>query len=157
MTGAGAIGAAPTMPGVTQPPRDSTAYAFIHPVRTRFAETDAMGVVHHASYLLYLEEARVAWLRSLGNPYAAMRAGGIDIAVLHVEATYVRAVRFDEVVDVALRPADVRRATFGIEYLLTVAGEPRATACSRHGCVDGQGRAARIPPALAGLLGSGPV
>ena len=144
------------MPGVTQPPPDPTAYAFIHPVRTRFAETDAMGVVHHASYLLYLEEARVAWLRSLGNPYAAMRGGGIDIAVLHVEVSYVRAVRFDEVVDVALRPAALRRATFSIDYLLTVAGEPRATACSRHGCVDAQGRAARMPPSLAGLLRSGP-
>jgi acyl-CoA thioester hydrolase len=143
------------MPGVTHPSREPTAYAFTHPVRTRFAETDAMAVVHHGSYLLYLEEARVAWLRSLGNPYAEMRAGGIDIAVLQVEVSYLRAVRFDEVVDVALRPADLRRATFGIEYLLTVDGEPRATARSRHGCVDGQGRAARMPPALANLLGSG--
>ena len=144
------------MPGVTHPPRDPAAYAFAHAVRTRFAETDAMGVVHHASYLLYLEEARVAWLRSLGNPYVEMRAGGIDIAVLHVEVSYVRAVRFDEVVEISLRPAELRRATFGIEYLLTVDGEPRATARSRHGCVDAQGRAARMPPSLAGLLRSGP-
>ena len=58
-----------------QPSRDGRDYAFTHRVRTRFAETDAMGVVHHAAYLPYLEEARVAYLRSIGHPYDAVRAG----------------------------------------------------------------------------------
>ena len=43
-------------------------YSFVHGLRVRFAETDAMGIVHHSRYLPYLEEARVEYLRSLGHP-----------------------------------------------------------------------------------------
>ena len=52
-----------------EPTRDQGDYPFAHRIRTRFAETDAMGIVHHAAYLPYLEEARVAYLRQLGHPY----------------------------------------------------------------------------------------
>ena len=48
------------------PPPDAAAYAWSHQLRVRFAETDAMGIVHHAAYLPYLEEARVEYLRHLG-------------------------------------------------------------------------------------------
>src|ERR1700733_9253812 len=58
-----------------EPSRDPADYAFVHRLRTRFAETDAMGVIHHASYLPYLEETRVEYLRSIGHPYDAVRAG----------------------------------------------------------------------------------
>ncbi len=57
------------------PSRDPADYAFTHRLRTRFAETDAMGVVHHAAYLPYLEEARVEYLRAIGHPYDAVRGG----------------------------------------------------------------------------------
>ncbi len=46
-----------------QPSRDPADYDFTHRLRTRFAETDAMGIIHHAAYLPYLEEARVAYLQ----------------------------------------------------------------------------------------------
>ncbi len=45
------------------PPTDPSAYPFTHRLRVRFAETDAQGVVHHAAYLVYLEAARVEYLR----------------------------------------------------------------------------------------------
>ena len=67
----GAWPACPCSPRAIRPD-----YAFSHRLRTRFAETDAMGVVHHAAYLPYLEEARVEYLRSIGHPYDAVRAGG---------------------------------------------------------------------------------
>src|SRR5438270_427934 len=58
------------------PPGDPGAYPFSHRLRVRFCETDAMGVVHHASYLAYLEETRVEYLRALDRPYQRLRAGG---------------------------------------------------------------------------------
>jgi len=64
------------------PSRDPADYSFAHDVRVRFAETDAMGVVHHAAYLPYLEEARVAFLRDIGHPYELIRQEGIDFSVL---------------------------------------------------------------------------
>ena len=58
-----------------QPSLDPAAYRFVHHVRTRFAETDAMGVIHHGTYPAYLEEARAAMLRDAGFPYEEVRAG----------------------------------------------------------------------------------
>jgi acyl-CoA thioester hydrolase len=128
-----------------EPPADTAAYSFRHPVRVRFGETDAMGIVHHSSYLLYLEEARVAYLRHIGRPYAELHASGLDIAVLEVWVGYKAPVRFDEVVDIAVAVTEARRATFTISYSLSVSGEQRASAVTVHGCVDGKGRARRLP------------
>jgi acyl-CoA thioester hydrolase len=133
-----------------QPSRDPADYSFVHRVRTRFAETDAMGVVHHASYLAYLEETRVAYLRSIGHPYDAVRAGdgaggGTEFPVLEVAVQYRKPLHFDDEVDVSLWVGAVTRTTFQVAYLLEVAGEARATAVTVHGCVDGTGRATRLP------------
>ncbi|MCU0310825.1 MAG: acyl-CoA thioesterase [Acidimicrobiales bacterium] len=131
------------------PPLDPSAYAFAHRLRTRFAETDAMGVVHHSSYLLYMEEARVAWLRTLGHHYQSVRDDGVEFAVLEAYVRYRSALSFDEEVDVHLGIGKVTRATFQVGYLLTVDGDARATAVTVHGCVTRDGRAARMPAWLA--------
>ncbi len=104
-----------------------------------------MGVVHHASYLLYLEEARVEFLRQIGHPYGEVRDDGVDMAVLEVAVQYRRPVYFDEEVAVHLWAGAVTRTTFQVAYLLTVEGEPRATAITVHGCVDERGRGTRLP------------
>jgi acyl-CoA thioester hydrolase len=135
-----------------QPSRRPTDYRFVHRVRTRFAETDAMGIVHHAAYLPYLEEARVAYLRHVGHPYDEVRQEGHNFAVLEVAVAYRRPLSFDEEVDVHLVAGEVTRATFQLAYLLTVAGEERATAVTVHGCVDPDGRAARLPPWVSEVL-----
>ncbi len=134
-----------------EPSRDPGDYPFTHSLRTRFAETDAMGVIHHAAYLPYLEEARVALLRSLGHPYDEVRAEGggeegREFPVLEVWVQYRVALYFDDEVHVALRVGAVTRTTFQIAYLLSVDGQPRATAVTVHGCVDRRGRPTRLPP-----------
>lgn len=133
------------------PSLDTAAYAFTHRIRVRFAETDAMGIVHHSRYLPYLEETRVAYLRDLGHPYTENQAAGIDFAVLEAYVQYRSPLRFDDEVDVHLVVGGVSRATFQIGYLLAVAGGVRATAVTVHGAVDRQGRAARMPGWLRDL------
>jgi acyl-CoA thioester hydrolase len=128
-----------------EPSRDPDDYPFTHRIRTRFAETDAMGIVHHAAYLPYLEEARVEYLRHLGHPYDEVRRDGINFAVLEVVVQYRRPLQFDELVDLHLRAGAVSRATFQLAYLLTVGLAVRATAVTVHGCVDADGKAARMP------------
>jgi acyl-CoA thioester hydrolase len=134
------------------PSNDPDDYPFAHPIRTRFAETDAMGVIHHAAYVPYLEEARAALLRHRGYPYDEVRAKGIDLAVLEVYVRYRRALRFDEVVDVHVALGHLTRATFQVAYLLTVAGDTRATAVTVHGAVDTEGHGRRMPRWLADLV-----
>ena len=134
-----------------QPTTDPAHYAYTHRLRVRFAETDAMGIVHHSRYLPYLEEARVEYLRALGHPYAELRKDGIDYAVLEAYVQYRQPLKFDDEVSVHLRLAVATRATFQMAYLLTVDGQPRATAVTVHGCVNPEGRPVRMPAWLADL------
>lgn len=132
-------------------------FTFRHDIRVRFAETDAMGIVHHSRYLPYLEESRVEYLRSIGHPYDAERADGVDYAVLEAHVAYRQPLRFDEVVTVHLSLASATRATFTIDYLLTV-GDPaadgaiRSTARTVHGCVNQNGRPVRLPAWLKEMV-----
>lgn len=134
-----------------EPSLDVQAYAFTQRIRVRFAETDAMGIVHHANYLLYLEEARVEYLRSIGRPYTEMRSDGTDHAVLECFVQYRAPLRFDDLLDVHLVLAATTRASFQIAYLLAVDGSPRATAVTAHGAINQQGRPVRLPPWLLEL------
>jgi acyl-CoA thioester hydrolase len=127
------------------PSRNPSDYPFSHRIRTRFAETDAMGVIHHAAYFPYLEEARVAYLRHVGHPYDEVREDGIEMPVLEVALQYRAPLHFNDEVDISLRAGGVTRATFQIAYLLQVGGDTRATGVTVHGCVDQQGRASRLP------------
>jgi acyl-CoA thioester hydrolase len=138
-----------------EPGLDPAAYPFRHRVRVRFAETDAMGIVHHGRYLPYLEEARVEYLRHLGHPYTELRAEGVDYAVLEAYVRYLQPLRFDEQVDVHLVLGHASRATFQLGYLLTVEDGARATAVTVHGCVDRNSRPARLPRWLAELAAEG--
>ena len=135
-----------------EPSRRADTYPFRHRLRVRFAETDAMGVLHHAAYVPYLEEARVEYLRHLGRPYPAIREAGYDLAVLELVVQYRRSARFDEVVEVHTRVSAFRGASFQIDYLLTVDGEVSALAATVHGVVDPTGRATRAPQWMKDLL-----
>jgi acyl-CoA thioester hydrolase len=137
-----------------EPSLDATDYPFTRRIRVRFAETDAMGIVHHSRYLPYFEETRVEYLRHLGHPYAEMRAEGVDYAVLECFVQYRQPLRFDEELDVHLSLASATRTSFQMAYLLTVNGEVRATAVTVHGCVTTDGRPTRLPRWLVDLVGS---
>jgi acyl-CoA thioester hydrolase len=128
-------------------------YPYHHRLRVRFAETDAMGIVHHSRYLPYLEEARVEYLRALGHPYTELRKDGVDYAVLEAFVQYRQPLRFDDEVVVHLCLGAATRATFQMAYLLTVDDEVRATAVTVHGCVNAEGRPVRMPAWLSELGG----
>ncbi|MGO9027313.1 MAG: acyl-CoA thioesterase [Acidimicrobiales bacterium] len=132
------------------PSTDPSSYRYVHRLRTRFAETDAMGIIHHAAYLPYLEEARVAYLRHAGHPYGELRSTGVDLVVLEVFVRYRVPLRFDDEVEVHLVTGQVTRTTFQIAYLLQVEREARATAVTVHGAIDGAGRPRRLPEWFTG-------
>jgi acyl-CoA thioester hydrolase len=129
-------------------------FTFSHRIRVRFAETDAMGVVHHSRYLPYLEEARVEYLRSIGHPYTSRLADGIDYAVVEASLSYRHPLHFDDVVTVRLGIASATRATFTIGYELVVDDRVHATATTVHACVNSAGRPVRMPSWLRDLTGS---
>lgn len=110
-----------------------------------------MGVVHHASYLRYLEDARIDFLRQLGRPYSTLRdVDHIEFAVIGIELAYRVPLQFDEVFEVHAGIASVRRASFTIEYLVERDGVAVLDGQTRHAALEvGTHRPVRIPGWLA--------
>jgi acyl-CoA thioester hydrolase len=115
-------------------------------LRVRFAETDQMGVAHHAAYVVWLEAARVEWMRERGLSYRELEDAGISMAVSSLRIRYRRAVRFDDLVTIRCRLAEVRSRYGRYEYrLLGEDGAHLADATSEHVATDRRGRAVRLP------------
>jgi acyl-CoA thioester hydrolase len=126
---------------------------FEHRVRVRFAETDAQGIAHHASYVVWFEEARVAHLAAHAGGYTAIRERGIEALTTGLEVAYEQAAVFDDVLTIRVRCAEVRGARFRYEYVVERDGTRIATGSTRHATVDaGTRRPIRVPPWLLGDL-----
>jgi acyl-CoA thioester hydrolase len=128
-------------------------FAFSTSVRVRFAETDAQGIAHHASFVVWLEVARVAYLERHAGGYQAIRDRGIEALTTEVCLRYHRAVYFDETLRIWTRCRDLRGARFTYEYRIERQGEPVADGHSRHATVDRETyRPTRVPDWLAAAI-----
>ncbi len=86
-------------------------------VRVRYAETDQMGVVYHANYLVWFEVGRVEMMRQLGLDYRDMeREDGALIAVVEVTARYKTPARYDDELIVRTRLSNVRASILRFKY-----------------------------------------
>lgn len=92
------------------------SYHYKHQVRVRYAECDQMGFVHHSAFVLYFEEARTEAMRSLGLIYKDMEADGILMPVRHVEITYKKAGRYDDLLTIDVMIAERPNLRCNIEY-----------------------------------------
>jgi acyl-CoA thioester hydrolase len=128
-------------------------YSFSTDVRVRFAETDAQGIAHHASFVVWLEVARVAYLARYAGGYQAIRDSGLEALTTEVVLRYRRAAAFDETLTVWTRCVDLRGARFTYEYRIERAGELVAEGHTRHAVVDRETyRPTRLPAWLAEAL-----
>jgi acyl-CoA thioester hydrolase len=141
------------------PPVGSRAvegYTFRTTVRVRFAETDAQGVAHNASYLVWFEVARVEYLREFAGGYQTLRDTGIEALVLESFCRYRTPARFDDLLHVHARCVDVKGARFRYEYaIVRDDGTPMADGWTAHACVDHETlRPTRVPTWLADAIAS---
>lgn len=122
----------------------------------RFAETDAMGVVHHSNYPIWFEASRVAWMDAVGFPYTEFAAGGHHFAVTGLNVQFRTAARFGDVVRVkaTLQSVRSRQVVFAYRVENTANGALLAMGETEHICVDLQGRMAKIPQRLLDRLGA---
>ncbi|WP_055436492.1 acyl-CoA thioesterase [Lacinutrix algicola] len=86
-------------------------------IRVRYAETDQMGVVHHGNYALYLEIARIEWLRKLGVSYKKMEESGVGLPVASLSVKYKKSIKYDDVITVKtmLKKEPTVKAEFDFE------------------------------------------
>jgi len=113
--------------------------------RVPFYETDAMGIVHHANYVRYLELARVAWMDEHDRPYREYVSDGFHFSTTRVEFEYKRAAVFDDVVEVKTWLDWVRGVSLAMSYELKRGDDLLGVGTTEHALVDLDGRPSRIP------------
>ncbi|SHJ10709.1 acyl-CoA thioester hydrolase [Dethiosulfatibacter aminovorans DSM 17477] len=87
--------------------------------KAHYHETDQMGIIHHANYIKWFEEARIEIMDKIGVPYKAIEERGIISPVLHVGCDYKNMVRFDEEVTIQVGFKSYSGVKFSVEYLVT--------------------------------------
>jgi acyl-CoA thioester hydrolase len=130
-------------------------FTFSTRVRVRFADTDAQGVAHNASYLVWFEVARVEYLRAFAGGYQALRDRGVEAFVLESFCRYRQPARFDDELEIRTRCGDLRGARFRFEYEIAREDKIVAEGWTAHACVDASTlRPARVPEWLVAAISS---
>ena len=125
-------------------------FPFETEVRVRFAETDAQGIAHNASYLVWFEVARVEFLERFAGGYPALRDRGLEAFVTEAHVRFGQPARFDDRLLLQARCTHARGARFRFEYLLTRGEDRIADGWTGHALVDGRTlRPTRVPVWLA--------
>ena len=125
--------------------------------RVRYAETDQMGIVHHASYVAWLEEGRSQWMRARGNSYAQFEKEGLLLVVSELCLRYKQPARYDQRVTIRCWVESVRsrQIQFNYEVVDAETGAVFINGYTQHICLDREGKVARIPDKWQGLLRQG--
>ena len=116
-------------------------------VRVRYAETDTMGVVYYANYLVWFEVGRTDLLRSTGWSYREMEAEGFALPVIEAHCQYHMPAKYDDELDVRTTGAIVSPVRVQFEYEVTRAADTSVLATGRtvHAVLDRSGRPRRLP------------
>lgn len=134
---------------VTTGPRVTTAV-----VRVRYAETDRMGVVYYAHYLVWFEIGRTEWLRETGWTYREMEAGGHGLPVIEAHCDYKASAKYDDEIEVrtAARLLSPARLAFDYQLVRRADGVLLASGYTVHVTTGAGGRPVRLPPRVRELF-----
>jgi acyl-CoA thioester hydrolase len=123
-------------------------------VRVNYSETDQMGVVYHARYLVWLDVARTEHLRRCGMSYRDLEASGLRLAVSEVAIRYRQPARYDDSVRIRcwVREVASRKVEFG--YAIEHAEDARllATASTSLLALDSSMALSRLPDSVRDVL-----
>lgn len=141
----------PALEGNSEPHTESQ-------IQVRYAETDAMGIAHHAEYLVWFEVGRSDYMTACGTPYQDCEAQGIHFPVAEAHCRYLAPARYRDwvVIETHLREMRSRRLTIGYRARRPN-GELLAEGSTLHVCVDDDGRVRSIPDHIRQALRRGPL
>ena len=139
---------------MAQNARGSTPASQVLELRVRYAETDQMGVVYHANYLVWCDMGRTDYLGSRGANYAELERAGTALAVSEASLRYHASARYDDLVRVETTLRDVRSRSVTFDYVITNAQTSTrlATASTSLVSIDRNGRPVRLPDETRALL-----
>ena len=136
-------------------PEPTLPFAYRHPLRVYWEDTDAGGVVFYANYLKFFERARTEWLRALGfSQQQMLQHDGLMFVVAETSLRYLRSARLDDLLDITVGVAAAGRASLRLQQQAWRGEELLAEGTIRIGCVHAGSSAAagfrpgRIPAAI---------
>ncbi|MEX0964274.1 MAG: thioesterase family protein [Pseudohongiellaceae bacterium] len=135
-------------------PNDKDTVVIESNFHVRYAETDAMGVVHHAAYLVYFEEARSHYMREMGSDYANIERDGFRLPVTEVVLRYVGSLRYGDTVKIRVWVAEnkSRRICFSYEVRKNLEEPILATGSTQHIWTDQNGKVIRAPQQWVAMM-----
>jgi len=127
---------------------------YLHRLRVRYSDTDAMGIVYYSRYLEFFEAARSDMLRSLGLPYSDFEQAGYALPVVEAHCRYFRGARFDQLLIIECRIAGITAARLRIDYLVSgsESGSNLAEGYTIHAFTNQKGRPIKPPPVFTDLI-----
>ena len=116
-------------------------------LRVRYAETDKMGVVYYANYLVWFEVARADLLRSLGWSYREMELAGISLPVIEAHCEYLRPARYDDEIEVRAEGRLLSPVRMEFQYQVVKIQDQTIAASGKtvHAALDPSGKPCRLP------------
>ena len=123
-------------------------------VRVRYAETDKMGVVYYAHYLVWFEIGRTEWLRDTGWTYRSMEDEGLGLPVIEAHCEYKTSARYDDDLEIRTRARLVSPVRIGFDYEVVRRTDSQLIALGHtvHVTLDRSGRPIRLPAQVRDLL-----
>ncbi len=124
------------------------------PIRVYFEDTDAGGIVYHATYLRWAERARTEALRDMGLPHSLMMERHASLLVVRrIEVEYCRPARLDDLVTVQTRTLSMRAAMISLEQRVMLGEDLLASLQVDLACLDRHSmRPTRIPEPWRAVL-----
>ena len=124
-------------------------------IRVRYAETDRMGVVYYANYLVWFEVGRTEWLRATGWSYREMEHDGVSLPVIEAHCDYTQPARYDDEIEIRTRAALLSpvRIRFDYDVVRAIDGTIVASGHTVHAALDVNGKPCRLPARVLEMLG----
>jgi acyl-CoA thioester hydrolase len=123
-------------------------------VRVRYAETDQMGVVYYANYLVWFEIGRTDLLRQNGWSYREMEVDGYSLPVIDAQCAYKASAKYDDEIEVRTSGGMVSpvRVKFSYEVVRAADRTVLATGSTVHATLDRDGKPCRLPERVRALF-----
>jgi acyl-CoA thioester hydrolase len=117
-------------------------------IRVRYAETDRMGLLHHANYLVYFEMARTELLRQRGISYREVEDAGHYLVIIDVACKFKRPAHYDDLLTIRTTVERVTHVKITHRYEVLRDGVLLAVGHTTLACVDKDGRPQALPDLL---------
>ncbi len=123
-------------------------------LRVRYADTDKMGVVYYANYLVWFEVGRTEWLRQAGLTYREVEQSGIILPVIEAHCDYRQPAHYDDEIEIRARGTLLSpvRVRFDYEIVRRTDDVVAAAGHTVHASVDSSGRPMRLPAQVRDLF-----